>query len=159
MRLVGGSLAIAYVIWFLAHPLRAEMEHSPPLAFPSADGFAAHTSGGRGGAVYHVTNLNDSGAGSFRDAVSQGHRTVVFDVGGYVDLKSAISVARSTPATISGRPLTGTTVRCAGPGVNCWLVTAVSPVNAAPPARGRPQPLLSPPRRRQWSCTAGGCGR
>ncbi len=63
------------------------------LAFPSAEGFGALATGGRGGEVYHVTNLDDSGPGSFRDAVSKGRRTVVFDVGGYIELKSAVSVA------------------------------------------------------------------
>lgn len=51
-------------------------------AFPGAEGFGANAVGGRGGTVYVVTNLNDSGAGSLRDAVSAKHRIVVFSVGG-----------------------------------------------------------------------------
>src|SRR5580765_8327634 len=66
--------------------------HAQTSAFPGALGFGASATRGRGGSVYHVTNLNDSGAGSFRDAVSQPNRTVVFDVGGYVSLKSSVAV-------------------------------------------------------------------
>jgi pectate lyase len=62
-------------------------------AFPGAEGFGALAHGGRGGSVYHVTSLNDSGPGTFRDAVSKPHRTVVFDVSGVIQIKSKISTA------------------------------------------------------------------
>ena len=76
-----------------------------PLAFPEALGFGAHVTGGRDGMVYHVTNLNDDGAGSFRDAVSQGNRIVVFDVGGIINIKTAVSIKSNI--TIAGQTAPG----------------------------------------------------
>jgi regulation of enolase protein 1 (concanavalin A-like superfamily) len=74
-------------------------------AFPGAVGFGAQATGGRGGAVYHVTNLDDSGPGSFRDAVAHTNRIVVFDVGGTIQLNSAVSVASNL--TIAGQTAPG----------------------------------------------------
>ena len=76
-----------------------------PLAFPEALGFGAQVTGGRDGTVYHVTNLNDDGAGSFRDAVSQGNRIVVFDVGGIINIKTAVSIKSNI--TIAGQTAPG----------------------------------------------------
>jgi hypothetical protein len=75
------------------------------LAFPGAQGFGKNATGARAGKLYHVTNLNDSGSGSFRDAVSAASRFVVFDVGGYVSLKTAVSV--SSNVTIAGQTAPG----------------------------------------------------
>jgi hypothetical protein len=75
------------------------------VAFPGAVGFGASAVGGTGGTVYTVTNLNDSGPGSFRDAVSEPHRIIEFAVGGYIQLASAVSV--SSYLTIEGQTAPG----------------------------------------------------
>ncbi len=66
-------------------------QHLP--AFPGAEGFGALATGGRGGEIVHVTNLNDAGPGSFREAVGKPNRIVVFDVGGVIKLGKEVTVS------------------------------------------------------------------
>ena len=74
-------------------------------AFSGAEGFGQFASGGRGGETVHVTTLDDSGPGSFRDAVSKPKRTVVFDVSGTIQLKSNVAV--SSDITLNGDTASG----------------------------------------------------
>jgi hypothetical protein len=83
-------------------------------AFPGAEGAGAHSFGGRGGKVYVVTNLDDSGSGTFREACeAAGPRTVVFNVAGIIHLKMPVFI-KAPYITIAGQTAPGDGVCVAG---------------------------------------------
>lgn len=90
-----------------------EMKEGPvqiqedPLAFPGAEGFGKDASGGRGGKIIFVDNLNDSGTGSLRKAVDEvGPRIILFRVSGIISLKSRLLI-RNNDITIAGQSAPG----------------------------------------------------
>lgn len=107
-----------YVPW-ASNP--SDLPQAKIPAFPGAEGGGAYTAGGRGGKVYVVTNLNDSGPGSFREACEQGGaRIIVFNVAGIIHLKSPVSI-RAPYVTIEGQTAPGDGVCIAGESV--WVDT------------------------------------
>ncbi|MFN0222297.1 MULTISPECIES: Ig-like domain-containing protein [Paenibacillus] len=104
----------------------ASAETSAPvnvLAFPGAEGGGMYASGGRGDEVYEVTTLEDYGigeaplAGSLRDAVSQGDRTVVFRLSGTIHLKQPLKI-KAKNLTIAGQTAPGDGIAVAGYGTD-----------------------------------------
>lgn len=107
MRFLALSASIVCLMNFSAAK-EAGLSSRTTLAFPGAEGYGRFAEGGRGGDVYHVTNLNDSGKGSFRRGIdsAKGPRTIVFEVSGTIELKSPIKIS-NTGLTIAGQTAPG----------------------------------------------------
>ena len=103
-------------------PVKRRNERVLP-AFPGAEGGGAASKGGRGGKVYIVSNLNNSGIGSLRYGLekTQGARTIVFSVAGYIHLKHAIVVSDDAFITIAGQT-------APGDGITVTTITSIDEV-------------------------------
>jgi pectate lyase len=97
-------LVIAFLfVWHFYSPARL-VGGDNPYAFPGAMGWGAETSGGRGGQIIRVTNLNYDGPGSFKEAIeTPGPRIVVFEVGGVIDMETQHISIHEPYITIAGQ--------------------------------------------------------
>ena len=98
-----------FTLWTASLISAASMAQTP--AFPGAEGHGRYVTGGRGGKIVHVTNLNDSGTGSFREAVKSGNKIIVFDVAGVIALKSDLKFADNITILGQTAPSPGITLR------------------------------------------------
>lgn len=94
----------------MAYSLSILPLHAQTLAFPGAEGYGATATGGRGKHVIAVTNLEDDGPGSFRDAARHSDATILFRVGGVIHLKSNMNLGSNLTIAGQSAPGTGITV-------------------------------------------------
>ena len=103
---------ILFTLFALMSCVIASAQFSSAPAFPGAEGHGRFVTGGRGGNVIHVTNLNDNGTGSLRSAVKgSARKIIVFDVAGVIALNSDLSIGDNTTILGQTAPEPGITVR------------------------------------------------
>lgn len=118
-QIIDKTMLYKRLVIALLFPLCMGIMYAQQLAFPGAEGYGRFAKGARASdspEVYHVTNLDDSGKGSLRDAISQPNRIVVFDVAGVIKLKSRLVFSKNL--TIAGQTAPGEGVVIYGNGVS-----------------------------------------
>lgn len=115
-RLISVFVILAFLLSLIPFNLIVAKANTGIAAFPGAEGAGMYTTGGRGGDVYEVTNLNDSGPGSLRDGVKLSNVTIVFRVSGTIHLKSELVISGSN-ITIAGQTAPGDGITIADYGV------------------------------------------
>jgi pectate lyase len=103
---INGLWLLSLIACAQQNQLTSTEETVTPVAFPGAEGFGKYTTGGRGGKIFIVNNLNDNGPGSFREAVeAKGKRMIVFAVSGTIHLETKLTIKGDV--TIAGQSAPG----------------------------------------------------
>lgn len=115
MNIIGG-FCLVWALWTCTSkegndiPVASFPDYGEVRAFPGAEGYGRNAVGGRGGEVYQVTTLADSGEGSLRDAVSKPNRIIIFKVSGIIKLESPLDFSKNLTIAAQTAPGDGVVV-------------------------------------------------